>query len=158
MVFKLFSYLSSPEAGRKALNGSYEKHYKFALKQGIEPISYALLGTLVSRYKLRRRYVSEQIHVVEITPFMMMETEEGRERLIDYILYDEIPQHIDYEDLKDSINKAFRKKKDETAEEAYALVVTSLPHLRGAGIQWFSWLDEKNVKKLEKDVKREYRV
>ena len=155
MVFQFLKDLWSPEAGRKAMRASYEKHYKLALSNNMEPITCALYGALASRYKVRGKFVSEQIHMIEILPFAMMEPHEGRECLADYVLMQEIPDQIDFTKLRTSINMAFRQRMGENSADAYNLVVTSIPYLRGSGIQWFAWLDDENIKQLESDVKRE---
>ena len=92
MVFGFVKNMFGPEAGRKAMYASYDKHYQIAASQGQDdPIYFALYSALGSRYKLRGRFISEIIHTVELAPFMMMNRELGRECIADYALVQEIP-------------------------------------------------------------------
>ena len=155
MAFGFLKGLWGPEAGRKAMRSSYDKHYKLALANNLEPIACGLYGALASRYKLRSRFISEQVHMVEISPFAMMRPDEGRDHLADYVLFQEIPNEIDFAKLRTAINVALRQRQGDISTDAYNLLVASIPYLQGSGIQWFSWLDDDNIRQLEEDAKRE---
>jgi len=139
------------EAIFKATQASYDKHYNLARKQGIEPIQMGLFGALGSRYKLRRVFKNDLIHMVEIVPFVMMKEEDRVAALALYLLWFEMPQEVDESALSRWINEAFRDREDENAEDAYQFLVQSLPALQGSGILWLTWLNDVNTKRLAQD-------
>jgi hypothetical protein len=79
MIFNFFKKAFGPEAGRNALRVSYDEHYKLALSGGRNPIICGLYGALCSRYRLRGKFVSELVHMLEIAPFAMMDQQDGKE-------------------------------------------------------------------------------
>ena len=154
MAFGFLKELFSPEAGFRAIEASYEKHYALAANQNIEPVSWGLYGALGVRYKIRRQFVSEPVHMIEIVPFLMMGQQERVRALADYIMLIEIPHKIDIERVKLQINDAFRNRSGELATDAYDLLVQSVPYSRGMPIRWLAWLDEQNVEQLNEDFER----
>jgi hypothetical protein len=155
VVFGFLKGLGGPEGGYRAIQASYDKHYSLALKQRIEPVSMGLFGALGSRYKLRGKFINDMVHMLEVAPFMMMD-EVGRVRLLaDYVLADEIPDQIDIQSLRDSINRAVRHPNGESGKTAYELLVSSVPFLVNAPIRWVDWLDEENRESLAEAFQRE---
>jgi len=123
MIFDFIKNAFGPDAGRKAMRASYEKHYQLAISNGMEPIACALYGALSSRYKLRRRFISELVHMVEISPFAMMDQQDGQERLADYVLSQEIPEQIDLSETRIAINKVLRERTGAGADEAHHRII-----------------------------------
>lgn len=148
MVFGFLKSLGSPEGGYRAIQASYDKHYKLALNQGIEPVSMGLIGALGSRYKLRRKFISDFVHMVEIAPFMLMGADIRVTTLADYLMLDEIPDRIDATSLWAGINQAIRASSPGEETGAYDLIVSSMPLLVNAPIRWVEWLDEDNRESL----------
>ena len=154
MALSFIKDLFGVEGGYRAVKASYDKHYAIAVKQGIEPISIALFGALGSRYKLRRKFKSDQIHMLEIVPFAMMGYDVRLETLADYLMLDEIPAKIDESRLRGRINDALRTRDGEFADDAYELLVASLPYLEGTGIRWLAWVDDANAQQLREDFEK----
>lgn len=155
MVFGFLKGLAGPEGGYRAIQSSYDKHYKLAQKQRIEPISIGLFGALGSRYKLRGIFINDMVHMLEIAPFMMMSDSSRVRKLADYIMADEIPDQIDVECLRDSINYALKYPEGDSGKTAYELLVSAVPFLVNAPIRWVEWLDEENREALAEAFQKE---
>jgi hypothetical protein len=148
VVFSFLKGLGGPEGGYRAIQASYDKHYKLALNQGIEPVSMGLFGALSSRYKLRRKFISDFVHMVEIAPFRLMGADIRVARLADYLMIDEIPDRINATGVWISINEAIRASSAGEDTGAYDLMVSSMPVLVNAPIRWVEWLDGDNRESL----------
>ena len=109
-----------------------------------------LFGALGSRYKLRRKFVNDMVHMLEIAPFVMMGESVRVRTLADYLMADEIPDQIDQKQLRNKINIALERPNGENGEVAYRLLVSSVPMLTTAPIRWVEWLDEQNRDRLAK--------
>ena len=146
MVFGFLKSLNSPEAGYRAIRASYDKHYRLAQSNGIEPMSMGLFGALGSRYKLRGCFVNDMVHMMEIAPFMMMDDFARVKDLADYLMADEIPDRIDVTQVRDSINEAIESAP--TGNDAFQMLAAAEPYLSDLPIRWVSWLTEANRRRL----------
>ena len=146
MVLSFLKGLNSPEAGYRAIRASYDKHYRLAQSNGIEPVSMGLFGALGSRYKLRRLFVNDIVHMMEIAPFMMMDDFARVKDLADYLMADEIPDRIDVTQVKDSINEAICTTLPDN--DAFQMLAAAEPYLSDLPIRWIGWLTEANRKRL----------
>ena len=146
MVFGFLKRLYSPEGGYDAINASYQKHFRLAESQRIEPVSMGLFGALGSRYKLRGKFVSDMVHMVEVAPFMLIDERTRVRALANYLMADEIPDQIDQHAVREIINDAILSGK--TGDDAYDLIVSSMPHLPNLPIRWVDWLNDKNKERL----------
>jgi hypothetical protein len=146
VVFGFLKNLNSPEAGYRAIRASYEKHYRLAQNNGIEPVSMGLFGALGSRYKLRGLFVSEVVHMMEIAPFMMMDDFARVKDLADYLMADEIPDRIDITQVRDSINDAITTTPPDN--DAFQMLAAAEPYLANFPIRWVHWLTEASRSRL----------
>ena len=146
MVLNFLKSLNSPEAGYRAIRASYDKHYRLAQNNGIEPVSMGLFGALGSRYKLRRVFVNEMVHMMEIAPFMMMDDFVRVKDLADYLMAAEIPDRINVTQVKDSINDAIRTASPD--DDAFQMLAAAEPYLSDLPIRWVGWLTEANRQRL----------
>jgi len=124
-----------PEISREEMRAHYERDRERAVEKNNEPITAAMLGSLAHRYHLRKIYISDAIHRAEIAPFAMMEEWEGKERLIDYLLFREgLSSNID--DAREAINRAFRDHIGVNAPDSYQIILALLPFIKTANIWW----------------------
>ena len=140
------------------MRASYDKHYRLAISQGMEdPILVALYGAMCTRYQLCGKFVSEQHHMAEVWPFRMMEQQEGKEHLANYVLAQEIPGQIDLRQTRAAINRVLRERYGSNADERYEPFVglLGLLLLEDAEIEWWELLDTDVASQLEADAERE---
>jgi hypothetical protein len=105
-----------------------------------------LFGALGSRYKLRRVFVNEMVHMMEIAPFMMMDDFVRVKDLADYLMAAEIPDRINVTQVKDSINDAIRTASPD--DDAFQMLAAAEPYLSDLPIRWVGWLTEANRQRL----------
>lgn len=146
MVFGFLDRLLGPDAGLKAVQASYDKHYRLGERHGIEPVSTGLYGALASRYKMRRKFISEPIHMVEIAPFALMGEAVRVERLANYLFLDEIPDRIDLPSVQSSINNAIST--GQRGNPPFDLIAAYVQELPVLPIRWVDWLNDANKQKL----------
>ena len=152
MLFRLRKGLP-PEISREEMRNHYERERAHAVEKKNEPITAAMLSSLAHRYHLRKIYISDVIHRAEISPFAMMVEWEGRERLIDYLLFREgLSSNID--DARQAINRAFRDRIGVNALDSYQIILALLPFMKTANIWWFDWLDDDVLSQISADATR----
>ena len=146
--------MSQPEISREEMRNHYDFERERAVKKGREPIINAMFAILQHRYTLRRIFISDPVHHAEIAPFAMMDEQDGKERLIDYLMAREGRSEATIMDVKIAINRAFRNPVGVNAVRAYDALLLMLPFTRFAATWWFDWLDDDVRVALLSDAKR----
>lgn len=136
-LWKILKNFGTSEATRESMRYSYSKHFKGALKgeisiEGLTPHQVALWGALVERYEINgikgfkvdatnffQGIYKQQTVLAELIPFLYLPEDEGRESLVEYVIYKECPKDARISWLTNIVQKGIKitEEKDDLYDE-----------------------------------------
>lgn len=159
-IFDLWRGRGSPDATRKAMLQSYEKHLNLAKAgkiptAGMSPHYCGLYGALATRYMARGTPRPEITIWKELGPFMLMDKQEAPKVLAEYIVAQEDLESSDIPSLRNKLNSILRKSIENNASEDELLM--SAEALEQPDILWTDFIDPTITDSLRRKVKQEFR-
>lgn len=153
-LWKILKNLGTSESTRESMRFSYDKHFKGAIKgeisiEGLTPHQVALWGALVERYEINgfkgfkvdttnffQGIYKQQTVLAELVPFLYLPENEGREALVEYIIYKEYPKDARISWLTTVVKKGHKitKEKDDLYDEM-------MERAKVIGFTWLSLLE-----------------
>jgi hypothetical protein len=145
---KFIRNINNAEGAREVIRLQYLRHYRMADRAGIEPHSAGLFGALGARRKAGSKWRGEPFLWAELSPFLSMPPEIGREALAEYVVCLERPAEARIGWLRDQINSYLLTPYDSSAaREAREVAAMSLASF-GPMLPWAEWLREEVGKSL----------
>jgi len=167
-MFDFIKKIGSPESGEAAIEKVYQSIFDSTPGDWDEKNYAGLLGAMVLRYRLRNKFVGNEHHQFEVTPFALMDMRSasaseksgrsGLRNLSQYILLQEIPSRMNpnlLDMMKAKIELSIQQCSfDENDENntLYFLMLTLFPFVDPDRIEWIGFINRMVLGKLVDDA------
>ena len=163
LMFNFLKNLGSPESGEKAIRKVYDAALDPAEEDWRKRNFAALQEAMTLRYKLRRKFISDATHLVEVAPFALMDESKpgsGIRNLVQYLLLQEIPGKMNpglLDIMKSRIESSILDAEfpsTNTTHTVYIVMVSLFPYVEPSDIFWSKFIDPFVFSKLIDDAMR----